>query len=337
MKYKGINYDIGTYFNKEHSSRELFDMDIVRQEIGIIKNELKCNAIRISGQETDRLFKASEIALELGLTVFFSPAKVDATMSETLEYLSLCSASAEKLRTKYGKVIFVVGCEFSIFTKGFIKGEGIYQRIKNLFGPLFLIKSILKIKNRYNYKLNAFLAEAVKIVKENFTGEITYASGTWEDVDWTPFDIVSADHYRGSYNKSFYTKQLRNYLRFGKPMVITEFGCCTYQGAEDKGGAGWAIIDWSKPRPELKKNYIRNEDVQANYIVDLLGIFEEEKIEGAFVFTFVNTSFAFNPDPKYDLDMASYGIVKTIKKPGEESYKGLPWVPKKSFYQLAEY
>jgi|GEM_PF-6243484 len=30
---------------------------------------------------------------------------------------------------------------------------------------------------------------------------------------------------------------IKRYLAYNKPVVIGEFGCCTYQGAEDAGGA----------------------------------------------------------------------------------------------------
>ena len=87
----------------------------------------------------------------------------------------------------------------------------------------------------------------------------------------------------------------------------------------------------------VKNNYIRDEEVQAKYIAELLDIFREENLAGAFVFTFVNPSYAHNKDPLHDLDMAGYGIVKIIGDTGEESYKGLPWTPKKAFYRLGEY
>ena len=74
-----------------------------------------------------------------------------------------------------------------------------------------------------------------------------------------------------------------------------------------------------------------------NNIIDLLNIFGSEKVYAAFVFTFVNPRYKFNTNPLYDLDMASYGIVKPVDAAGRDSYKGLPWMPKKAFYRLAEY
>ncbi len=61
---KGINYDIGTYTRGKNglSSREIFDPVVVKREIQIIKHDLHCNAIRISGQEISRLILASEVS-----------------------------------------------------------------------------------------------------------------------------------------------------------------------------------------------------------------------------------------------------------------------------------
>ena len=70
MHCKGINYDVGTLtVSKDSSSREIFDLLIVQREIEIIKNDLHCTAIRISGQELTRLLLASECALRQGLEV----------------------------------------------------------------------------------------------------------------------------------------------------------------------------------------------------------------------------------------------------------------------------
>jgi hypothetical protein len=71
----------------------------------------------------------------------------------------------------------------------------------------------------------------------------------WESVDRTPFDIVGVDCYGGSHNKEAFRDRLQKYLSHGKPVVATEFGCCTYVGAEEKGGYGFAIVDWdAQPR-----------------------------------------------------------------------------------------
>ena len=120
-------------------------------------------------------------------------------------------------------------------------------------------------------------------------------------------------------------------------LVILEFGCCTYEGAEDKGGYGWAIVDRKKTPNQIKGKYVRNENVQVNYLTELLDIFTEEKVDGAFWFTFVMPSYPFSENPLYDLDMASYGIVKSYNDHNGKTYNDMPWEPKKSFEALAKY
>jgi Glycoside Hydrolase Family 113 len=206
-----------------------------------------------------------------------------------------------------------------------------------MFNPFGLILNTLGLRNRIYYKLNLFLKNVVAKVRENFQGKITYASGTWEKVNWDLFDFIGIDHYRASYNKSIYVKQLTNYYKFNKPVAILEFGCCAYKGADDKGGAGWTITEIINGKPTIKGNYLRDESVQANYIIDLLNIFKNEKVYAAFVFTFINPIYKHSTDPKFDLDMASYGIVKPVNYESDSAYKGLGWTPKKAFYSLSDF
>jgi hypothetical protein len=175
----------------------------------------------------------------------------------------------------------------------------------------------------------------VKVIKEHFHGQITYSSGTWENVNWDLFDFVGIDYYRDAHNKKTYREKLKAYVKYGKPVVILEFGACTYKGAEDKGGYGWAIIDRSKTPYELQGEYTRDESVQVHYLTELLDIFAEEKVSGAFWFTFVMPSYPFNENPLLDLDTASYSVVKSLLEQNGATYPDMPWEPKQSFYALA--
>ncbi|HTE00994.1 MAG TPA: hypothetical protein VK668_17000 [Mucilaginibacter sp.] len=337
MFLRGINYDVGTSFRENELSRPDFDEPIIKKEIEIIKNDLHCDSIRISGYDINRLSKASEFALQQGLQVWFSPSYLDATREDVIKYLLDCAIAAEKLRVKYKDVIFVVGFEYSIFLKGLIKGDTIYDRLDRMFSPWGLILNLLGLRQGIYDKLNLFLKEVTKGVREHFNGMVTYGSGTWEKINWSLFDIVGIDHYRASYNKAFYTKQLEGYYKFNKPIAILEFGCCAYKGAEEKGPSGWAITEVADGKRVIKGSYLRDEDAQANYITELLDIFKQENVYGAFVFTFINPMYKYNSNPKLDLDLASYGIVKPVDDVNEGSYKGLSWTPKKAFYSLADY
>ena len=337
MKHKGINYDIGTITTTGNLTREVFDASVVAKEIDIIKNELHCNSIRISGLNNERLSTAAEIALQKGLTVWLSPALHYDSQKNTIKYILENAATAEKLRLQYPDIIFVTGCELSLFTDGFVKGDTGAKRLQQLFSPLSLLKSKLGIKRTYNRRLNKFLEEAVREIRKIFHGEITYASGSWEKINWKLFDITGVDLYRSSFNKATYIDELRNYKKIGKPLSVMEFGCCAYMGAEDKGAIGWAIVDWKKYPPELKKNYQRDEKVQSKYLLDLLNIFEQEEIFAAFVFTFISYNYVYSDEPKHDLDMASYGVVRSTPGIKNERYQHLEWFPKDSFFTLGNY
>src|SRR6266700_5092341 len=140
MHYKGINYDVGTKTINGGITRDMFDLSIVNKEIEIIKSELHCNAIRISGLSIERIVQAAESALKQGITVWFSPALHYDNPGNTLYYIVQGAAAAEKLRQKYGHVIFAAGCELSLFTSGFIPGDSAEQRTKALFSPVSLLK-----------------------------------------------------------------------------------------------------------------------------------------------------------------------------------------------------
>lgn len=208
---------------------------------------MHCNAIRISGLNIGRIAQASEVALKTGLTVWFSPSLNYDNRENTHNYIIEGAVAAEKLRTEFSNVIFVAGCELSLFTEGFVKGETVNERMSNLFSPLSMVKNILGIKRKYNSQLNKFLPGVVAEIRKHFHGQITYASGTWEKIDWKIFDIVGIDHYRGSYNKQGYVSELRKFKELGKPLAVLEFGCCAYKGAEDKG------VRWAGPLLTGKK------------------------------------------------------------------------------------
>ena len=337
MFLKGINYDVGTYFVEGKPTRPAFEDAVIRKELEIIRNELHCDAIRISGYDIGRLSTASGIALSLGLQVWFSPACINATTEEAENYLIRCAGAAEKLREKYKDILFVIGCEYSLFLKGFMKGDTLGERLKRMFNPFGILFNILGLRKPVDNKLNKFLREVSGKVREHFKGSLTYASGTWEKVDWKIFDVVGIDHYRATFNKSTYQKQLTGYYKFNKPVAVLEFGCCTYKGAEDKGGAGWTIVGTEDGKPVIKGDYIRDETVQAEYITELLDVFKQEKVFAAFVFTFINPVYKHSNNPHLDLDMASYGIVKPVDNPETGSYQDLSWVPKEAFGRLSEY
>ncbi|MBB5893731.1 hypothetical protein [Kutzneria kofuensis] len=323
MRAKGINYDTG-FTPGGKQSRPVFDPEQVRRELRLIADELHCTAVRISGADPARIAVAAEFAAEAGLEVWFAPFPCDLTTAEMLALFLDCAERAEALRAGGAEVVLVLGCEMSLFAKGFLPGDDVYARIEAIMSGNPEIYAAFASAPA---EITAFLTTTVAEVRERFGGKITYAAGPWEEIDWTPFDIVSVDAYRDKDNAATYRDQLASLSRHGKPVVATEFGCCTYVGASERGGTGWMIVDDKADPPRLDGDYVRDEQEQVRYLRDLLPIFEELGLDGAFWFTFASYNAPHVADPRYDLDMAGYGVVKLTDE-------GL--VPKAVFGALAE-
>ncbi len=333
MKIKGINYDVGTELNGGALlSRPTFNEAIIRRELQIIKNDLHCNAVRISGTSVERLIKAAGFALELGLEVWLSPQLHDKSMKETLLYISDVAKEAETLRQQWPHIVFVVGCELTIFMQGILEGDNVVARVSS---PSF--NAVIQA-GAHNKPLNTFLTSAVKETRKVFGGSVSYASIPFEAVDWSIFDFVGVDHYREARNRDSYVAALAPYAKHDKPVVVTEFGCCTFKGAGDVGGRGWMIIDMNtaKSPTQLNGDYTRDEHEQAQELASQLTELDKSGVEGAFVFTFVSPPLTYSEVSRQDLDMGSYGLVKSYTDHNGVTYSDMQWEPKESFKVISE-
>jgi hypothetical protein len=329
MRLRGINYDVGERYG-HIMTRPEFDRAAARRDLGVIKNDLHCNAVRISGEDPRRLTAAARDALELGLEVWLSPVEHDKDERDTLEAAIACAAAAEELRQRHPRLVLVLGCELTIFMPGLLAVGG-GNVLDRLASPSF--REQLRT-GAHNNPLNAFLARANDAVRAVFHGQVTYASAPVEVVDWALFDFVCLDYYPAQVDPL----PQQPYFAHGKPVVITEVGCCTYQGADDKGGMGWSIIDQhSTPVRELDGNYTRDESLQARTVTASLDRVDSAGVDGCFVYTFIIPALTHSDDPREDLDMASYGLVKSLGSAQGTAYPGTRWEPKESFTAVACY
>jgi hypothetical protein len=69
---------------------------------------------------------------------------------------------------------------------------------------------------------------------------------------------------------------------------------------------------------------------------ELNAIFAAEGVDLAFWFTFAGYGLVRDPDPRRDLDLASYGVVKMLPGGPGTGYGGLGWEPKLAFGALAQ-
>ncbi|WP_160715058.1 abortive infection protein [Chitinophaga solisilvae] len=327
MQYKGVNYDTGTNFSPGNLSAD-WDEQAMQFDIRVIRRELHCNAVNVFGTDIPRLTKTAAFAAAEGLQVWIQPRLFHSSQDEMLTHLSIAAREAEQLRQQYPGLILNTGCESSLFVSGIIPGDNMEARVRQLTDNWQSIPA-------WNEKLNAFLVKVSATARAGFKGTITYAAGPWESVSWQLFDIIGLDYYREATNEKNYAEALRAFHQYGKPVVITEFGCCTYEGADKKGAAGHEIIDWKNSGPEIKTGYIRSEKTQADYLRDLFSIYQREKVHGAFVYVFNNAELPHAAATRYDLDMGSYSLVKALPADSGNQDVSRRWERKASFHAVA--
>jgi hypothetical protein len=296
-----------------------------------IARDLGCAAVRVTGGDIERLAVAANCAADGGLDVWFSPFPCELDSAKMLALLESSATLAEQLRTRTArKVVFVTGCEVSVFGRGFLPGDNAYRRMEQLNAPgPELFAEYPRIIERFN----AFLSNAASVVRSRFAGPITYASELWEQVDWTPFDILGVDAYRDRSNAATFEEQLSALAGHSKAVAVTEFGCCTYRGAADRGAAGWMIVEGAGEDQRLDRDYIRDEGEQVTYARELLDIYRHQRIDAAFWFTFASWNRPHRQDPATDLDLASFGIVRVID--GGALEPSNCWTPKAAFEEIA--
>ena len=335
LRAKGISYDTG-FINKGRNARQDFDSEVIRRELRIIRDDLHCNAVRVIGSDPDRLETAAAYAADLGLEVWFSPFVCDLTDDEMLSLLGDCADRAERLRQRGAEVVLVAGGEISLLNRGFLPGDMLGERLELLADRDRLRELIQGLPAR----VNDFLGRAVAVVRERFGGKVTYAAIPLEHVDWAPFDLLSVDLYRSAEIADRFRDGVRALVAGGKPVAITEFGTATYRGAGDKGARASEIVEWDTADAtpvRLDGDYVRDEEAQATYLRELLDIFNAEGVDSVFVYTFANYDGPHRDDPREDLDLASYGIVKVLEDRRGHTYPDMTWEPKVAFTALAEH
>jgi hypothetical protein len=341
---KGMCYDVGRKYSDWFVTRQVFDPATTRRELQIIRDDLHCNAVRFQGTDIARLTTAAADALELGgLQVWFSPELFKKSRETTVAYLVRAAAAAEPLHQQFpGQLIFCLGTESSLFTRGIVPGRTIDQRIAS-------IRHAGVRSGAYAQPLRAFLAEASDKVREVFHGPLTYASLPFEMVDWSLFDFIGVDLYRNSKVEDGYAERVRRFLDLGKPVVNAEFGHSPYRG--DRPGdleLGEAVtpsvllhripLAGRFVRPRLKRGtHLRDEERQAREFTKTLEILDAEGVDGAFVWTFADPWLTYSDDPRHDLDMTATALVKTYAHGHGTTYPDLPWEPKQAFAAVAAF
>ena len=324
LTYRGVCYDV----SEGGAPATAWTAARMRHDIRAIRHDLHADSVKITGHGVDRLAATASAAAERGLHVWLEPTLGDVPGPEILDHLAETGRVAERLRRHGAGVHLSVGCEFVLFVPGIVPGDDVLERIGNLlsgnFDPVHLARS-----------LRRFTARAAAVGRSVFHGPLTYGAAEDEDVDWDLFDIVGLNYYGYFPRRAGYVRDLRRHLPPGKPLAVLEFGTCTFAGAPQQGGMGWNVVDYAKDPPEIRGDLVRSERTQARYLTDVLAAFESMNLYAAMAFTFVSPDAVHRREPRYDLDLASYAIVKPIRERPDDPASDWHWEPKEAFLALA--
>ncbi|ONK11327.1 hypothetical protein [Streptomyces sp. MP131-18] len=302
--------------------------EALARDLRAIRADLHCTAVQLIGTDIGSQLRAARAALDEGLDVYVRPYLADRPRAELLAHLTEMAAGAEELRARYpGRVTLLVGSEFSLTQGGMLPGPKVFVRLQ------FLLRWRRLFDRRITRKLRRLLAETLATARGVFHGPVTYAAGYWEQVDWSDFDIVGVNLYRFGDDPAAYERGLDALLRraeaAGKPVVITEFGCGAFRGAERRGPGSFRIVRWFADPPRIKPGHERDEGTQAAYLGELIGLYAARDVHGCFAYTFAMRDFPHHDDPSLDLDMAGFGVVKVPHDDLSE------WRPKEAFAEVA--
>jgi hypothetical protein len=322
LGHRGVGYEIADG-ETPHTG---WSASRMRSDLRAIAGELHADSVSVFGDGVERLLATTEEATGHGLHVWLQPRLGDVPRREILDHLGEAARRAEELRRQGASIDLSVGAEFVLFVPGIVPGANALERVENLLAGRF-------DPERMQRRLTAFIAEAARVGRSAFGGRLSYAASQDDVVDWSRFDVVGIDYYSDHPHRSQHLRELRRYQRFGKPVTIAEFGCCTYRGAAERGGLAWDVLD--ETGQGIQGHLERSEHEQARYLVHLLRIFESAGLDSATVYQFVTPDAPHRRSPRHDLDLASYGIVKPVWGKRDRPTPHWHWEPKLAFRALA--
>ncbi|MFD0413443.1 abortive phage infection protein [Streptomyces sp. NPDC127108] len=302
----------------------------MRSDMHAIRHDLHANSVVAFGTGVERLTATAREAVEHGMHVWLQPRMADVPEREILDHLAETGREAERLRRQGARVYLSVGCEFILFVPGIVPGANAVERIENMLKGNWDPAAAQR-------RLTRFVGLAAKTGRRVFHGPLTYGSAHGDKVDWDLFDLVSVNYYSYFADPRGYVKELAPYRKWGKPVAITECGTCTFEDAPQAGGMGWDVVDYSKPKPEVREGVRRSEHTQAQYLGQVLDVFDQMDLHAAMVYQFVTSDAPHRRARRYDLDIASYSLTKALWKTEDDPTARWHWEPKESFHAVSRH
>jgi hypothetical protein len=324
VRYRGVVYEVG----EGESPATAWSAERTRADLRAIRRDLHADTVKITGDGVERLTRTAAEAAENGLHVWLEPTLGDVPAQDILDHLAETGRFAEDLRRRGVRVHLNVGCEFLLYVPGIVPGATATERIDNL------------LKGAYDpvrtaRRLRRFTARAAAVGRSVFHGTLSYGAAQDEDVDWDLFDLVCVDYYGWFPTPTGHVRELRPYQCHGKPLAITEFGTCAFEGAPRLGGMAWDVVDYGTTPPRVKEGLVRSEHTQAGYLTEVYRVFSSMGLYAAMAYTFVTPDAPYRREPRLDLDMAAYSLVKVVRDRPADPDSPWHWEPKESFRALA--
>lgn len=301
----------------------------LEREIGLIASELRCPSVNAFGSDLGRLAETTSTALRHGMEVFVQPRLYDRSQEEVLQHMAEAARQAERQR-RGDNVKFVTGCEHFLFTPGILPGATFMDRIRGVENiPETEWPAIVG-------RFREFMGKAVDVTRREFRGKITYGSAAGADSewnDWSLFDLVGLDYYQYFKTDAEYTEDLGRYRQWGKPIMVLEFGCCTFTGAAEAGGMGWDVLDFEADPPVIKPGIVRDEREQADHVARMLRVFDQEKLAGAHLYSVISPDLPHHPANRdRDYDIAAYSLFKAVRERFDDESSPYRLEPKQSYH-----
>ncbi|MGI5186161.1 abortive infection protein [Dactylosporangium sp. CA-152071] len=314
----------------------------MKDEVRAIKEGMNSNSITIFGTDFDRMRETVAEAADLGLHIWLQPRLVDRPQAETLEHLAEGARLAESFRRQGADIHYSIGCVHTVQTPGIVPGDQYHVRMGNLYAGQadhhFFSPTGTHDPDEARARLNVFLKRAAEVARRNFGGELIYSAGPFEDVDWSIVDYVGLTYYYSVHeNREGYERELFAYHRWGKPVVISEYGSPAYVGAAERGLMAFDVADRTRQPAVIFDGYVRNEQAQADFHRRMLAMFEDLGIHSVGIAEFIHPTHPHSEDPRYDLDIASWALTRTVRENFSDWASPYRWEPKEAYFAIGEY
>jgi len=307
VKYRGVNYCVGKPMAPEFPDYPTPNTDQIDEELDNIHNDLGCNAIIIAAgaDSEDDLIECARMALQKEFfdRIYIEPHYWQYSIDETVEKLARFAPKVKSLREASQVIHFMVGHEFSLETSGIVPGDNWFERVD------YCVKNP-DWADRVWATFPRMFKDIIAACKENYGYKISYAAISYAEIDAVPwsdplFESVGIDvglvPAVGATEEVFFKQLSELKTRLGKPVIVPDFACLTYTGAEQWGGA---VL------PNAWENGPYDEEAQAKYIKSYCDVLSRARIEGCFYWQYKN-----------DFDKAEGLFSGTKRKKGFYMYK----------------